>query len=56
MGDIVSEHRAVGRAEHDASKSLNIKCPFCGDNDFDLIGLKLHLEKGYCEKYEEVRP
>ena len=20
-----------------------VKCPFCGDDDFDLIGLKIHL-------------
>lgn len=24
-------------------------CPFCGDSDFDLIGLKLHFLLGFCE-------
>lgn len=26
-------------------------CPFCGENSFDLLGLKSHLEHGDCEKY-----
>lgn len=30
-----------------------IKCPFCGEDDFDLIGLKNHLEK-YCQKYMDI--
>ena len=28
-----------------------ITCPFCGENDFDHIGLKNHLQV-YCEVYE----
>lgn len=27
-----------------------VECPFCGDTDFDLAGLKSHLERD-CEKY-----
>ena len=27
-----------------------IKCPFCGEDDFDKIGLKIHLVL-YCETY-----
>lgn len=30
-----------------------ISCPFCGEDDFDLIGLKLHLLK-WCETFESV--
>jgi hypothetical protein len=26
-------------------------CPFCGENDFDLIGLKAHLLNGDCEAF-----
>ena len=28
-------------------------CPFCKENDFDTIGLKLHLNH-YCEAYAAV--
>lgn len=31
-----------------------LKCPFCWDGGFDLLGLKLHLENGWCERYEEL--
>ncbi len=31
-------------------KVENIICPFCGEEDFDLIGLKYHL-RFYCEEY-----
>lgn len=29
-----------------------IKCPFCNEDDFDLVGLKHHLISGHCEVYE----
>jgi len=32
----------------------NIQCPFCRETEFDLIGLKGHFEKGYCEVYEKT--
>lgn len=28
-----------------------IKCPWCGEDDFDLYGLKLHV--AHCEKFAE---
>lgn len=28
-----------------------LHCPFCGDDDFDLIGLQYHLQRGWCEVY-----
>ena len=31
-----------------------IKCPFCGENDFDLCGLKTHFERGHCTTYNEL--
>lgn len=31
-----------------------VTCPFCGEEDFDLIGLKLHLSLGHCDEYEEI--
>lgn len=30
-----------------------IKCPFCNENDFDLLGLKIHLVN-YCEEYDKI--
>ena len=31
-----------------------IKCPFCGEDDFDLEGLKGHLEHGDCDVYNKT--
>ena len=33
-----------------------VECPFCDDGDkaFDLIGLKTHFEKGYCDVYNNT--
>jgi hypothetical protein len=31
-----------------------VKCPFCGEDDFDLIGLKNHFVAGYCEAFNAV--
>lgn len=30
-----------------------VSCQFCGERDFDLIGLKHHLQN-YCEKFENI--
>jgi RecJ-like exonuclease len=35
--------------------SSDIICPFCKEGDFDLIGLKSHLEHGDCEKYNSIK-
>ena len=32
-----------------------IKCPFCGEDDFDLIGLKTHLTSNFCEDFKNVK-
>jgi len=32
-----------------------ITCPFCGESEFDLIGLKSHFENGDCEKYNSTK-
>lgn len=31
-----------------------IECPFCGQKDFDLVGLKGHLLNGACEEYNHT--
>lgn len=30
------------------------RCPFCGEADFDLIGLKHHFAAGWCEPFNET--
>jgi hypothetical protein len=35
-------------------KSDIIKCPFCGEDGFDLIGLKAHLECCECNVYNSI--
>lgn len=30
-----------------------MNCPFCGESDFDAIGLKSHLLR-YCEEWTKV--
>lgn len=29
-------------------------CPFCGEGDFDAVGLKMHLAFGWCEPYQNI--
>jgi hypothetical protein len=44
-------------SEHEEEKDMEmdelIKCPFCGEDDFDLWGLKYHLAR-YCGAYEKI--
>lgn len=32
----------------------DLTCPFCNDNDFDRIGLKLHIQRGWCDAFNET--
>lgn len=40
--------------EHEPPPNAYIPCPFCGQEDFDLGGLKRHSEKGHCDVYNET--
>ncbi len=31
-----------------------MRCPFCNEDDFDLIGLKIHFLRGHCEVFEQT--
>lgn len=31
-----------------------LTCPFCKEDDFDAIGLKLHLLRGWCSVFEDT--
>ena len=33
----------------------DIVCPFCEKGEFDLIGLKGHLQRGYCSIFEKIQ-
>lgn len=35
-------------------KPAAVVCPFCGESDFDLVGLKMHLTLVGCEQYENL--
>ena len=32
----------------------DVVCPFCGEGDFDLVGLKMHFLRGWCDKFNET--
>ena len=38
----------------EAERKFQGVCPFCGEDDFDLGGLKFHLVNGWCPIYELV--
>lgn len=36
------------------TETEDVCCPFCKETGFDLIGLKIHIERGWCEVYNEI--
>ena len=56
--DYLSERSAAAAEQiHDLLDSKRLVCPFCGENDFDHVGLKIHFERRFCPSYganEEV--
>lgn len=32
-----------------------VRCPWCGEPDYDLNGLKSHIAKGDCEAYNAAQ-
>lgn len=37
-----------------ANQGSDITCQFCGETDFDAIGLKTHIARGWCETFEAI--
>ena len=35
-------------------EDVMVSCPFCNEADFDLIGLKIHINSGHCERYDNL--
>ena len=31
-----------------------LPCPFCGEEDFDLSGLRLHLLSRWCDEFNKL--
>lgn len=44
----------ASRAAENKPPQNAIVCPFCGEGDFDLVGLKSHLHVFGCAKFEAV--
>lgn len=36
------------------SEPTYITCPFCGGEDYDLIGLKIHFQNGWCDEFNDL--
>ncbi|HUS49418.1 MAG TPA: hypothetical protein VMZ91_04600 [Candidatus Paceibacterota bacterium] len=49
---VVWEKIALWFEKHTSKK--DITCPFCGEDDFDTIGLKHHLN-AYCDNYQKIQ-
>lgn len=37
-----------------ADEPTYFTCPFCGGKDYDLIGLKIHYQNGWCDEFNEL--
>jgi len=33
-----------------------MNCPFCNENEFDIQGLRHHLQCGYCPEFKTEQP
>ena len=49
-----SQLPALNNLTIEESKKVYYVCPFCSEDDFDLIGLKYHLLT-YCEQFEKTK-
>lgn len=50
--DTIREMRSIPEGGMD--KKTNLTCPFCGETDFDKVGLKIHIINGWCEEFENT--
>jgi len=44
----------MSKADEASPVQGDVRCPFCGDGDFDLLGLKLHIDRGWCQTFEDL--
>ena len=55
--DVFPTTKMINYIAFDERDPLNLICPFCLEEDFDRIGLALHL-RGWCDKFpntEEIQ-
>ncbi len=50
----MTSEEAQKRGNSFPEKIEYVSCPFCGETGFDLIGLKMHFERAWCDSYEET--
>lgn len=52
---VLTERTAMRMHAQDSAEGRQpISCPFCGEGDFDLLGLKMHLNRGWCEVFNSL--
>ena len=54
LENLISQHNFHEDIEENSTESVIVKCPFCGEDDYDLIGLKHHLITS-CEAYAKIK-
>src|SRR5688572_7726939 len=43
-----------GTRDQTVSAFVEMTCPFCGEAEFDPVGLKLHFLNGWCDEFEKL--
>lgn len=51
---VLSAGRAGSKGDDGIEGKGLLPCPWCGEDDFDLVGLKSHLDQGDCKFYNET--
>jgi hypothetical protein len=61
MQDIIEQaidQTVEGSTEDGTDSTLHpasmLACPFCGEAEFDAVGLKIHLLAGHCNEFDAV--
>ena len=54
MSHAMNNAKKQNRATNGVGSGELVSCPFCGENDFDQVGLKMHLSFGHCDNYNAL--
>ena len=54
LDNYITGHYGEDQFKSNTETNEEMQCPFCKDTDFDLIGLKIQLERGFCEIFENI--
>ena len=57
MTDQKTQHASSASRLSDglADEPIYVSCPFCGEEDYDLIGLKMHFLNGWCDEFNDLK-